>query len=61
MNILVHTWWFSKNRGSEFAVSYNFIKEMSKKHHLYVFVESNSYEWNDLSEFYGGGTVVWLM
>ncbi len=55
MNILVHTWWFSKNKGSEFAVSYNFVKEMSKKHHLYVLVESNSYMWNDLSEFDGGG------
>ena len=55
MNILVHTWWFSKNKGSEFAVSYNFVKEMSKRHHLYVLVESNSYMWNDLSEFDGGG------
>ncbi len=55
MNILVHTWWFSKNKGSEFAVAYNFVKEMSKKHHLYVLVESNSYMWNDLSEFNGGG------
>lgn len=55
MNILVHTWWLSKKLGSEFAVSYNFIKEMSKKHHLYVLAESNSYKWNDLSEFNGGG------
>lgn len=55
MNVLVHTWWFSKNRGSEFAVAYNFCKEMSKRHHLYVLVESCSYKWNDLSEFNGGG------
>lgn len=55
MNIMVHTWWFSKNRGSEFAVAYNFCKEMSKRHHLYVLVESCSYKWNELSEFNGGG------
>lgn len=55
MNILVHTWWLSKNLGSEFAVSYNFVKEMSKLHHLYVLVESNSYKWNDLLEINGGG------
>ncbi len=55
MNILVHTWWFSKNLGSEFSVAYNFVKEMSQKHHLYVLVESNSYKWNDLKEFDGGG------
>lgn len=55
MNILVHTWWFSKNRGSEFAVAYNFCKEMSKKHHLYVLVESCSYGWDDRSELNGGG------
>lgn len=55
MNILVHTWVFSKYKGSEFAVAYNFVKEMSKRHHLYVLVESNALEWNDLSEFNGGG------
>lgn len=55
MNILVHTWVFSKYRGSEFAVAYNFVKEMSKRHHLYVLVESNALEWNDLSELNGGG------
>lgn len=57
MNILVHTWVFSKYRGSEFAVAYNFVKEMSKRHHLYVLVESNALEWNDLSELNGGGIV----
>lgn len=61
MNILVHTWWLSKNLGSEFSVSYNFVKEMSKLHHLYVLVESNSYKWNDLSEINGGGTSVWII
>lgn len=55
MNILVHTWVFSKYKGSEFAVAYNYVKEMSKHHHLYVLVESNALEWNDLSEFNGGG------
>lgn len=55
MNILVHTWWLSKNLGSEFAVSYNYVKEMSKMHHLYVLIESNSYKWNDLSEINEGG------
>ena len=24
MNILVHTWWFSAEKGSEFSVAYNF-------------------------------------
>lgn len=55
MNILVHTWWFSKNKGSEFSAAYNFVKEMSARHHLFVLVESNSYAWNDLSEMNGGG------
>lgn len=54
MNILVHTWVFSKYKGSEFAVAYNFVKEMSKFHHLYVLVESNALEWNDLSELKNG-------
>lgn len=51
MNILVHTWWLSADKGSEFSVAYNFVREMSKFHHLYVPVESCSYAWNDLSEF----------
>lgn len=55
MNILVHTWWFSKYKGSEFAVAYNLCTELSKRHHLYVLVESCSYGWNDLSEFDSGG------
>lgn len=50
MNILVHTWWLSEKHGSEFAVAYNFIKGMSKRHRLYVLVESNSYRWDDLTE-----------
>lgn len=55
MNILVHTWVFSKYKGSEFAVAYNFVKEMSKRYHLFILVESNALEWNDLHEFDGGG------
>ena len=51
VNILVHTWWFSENRGSEFSVVYNHVKQMAKFYHLYVIVESCSYRWNDLSEF----------
>lgn len=51
MNILVHTWWFSAEKGSEFSVAYNFVKEMAGFHRLFVAVESCSYAWNDLSEF----------
>lgn len=51
MNILVHTWVLSKYRGSEFSVTYNYVKEMSQFHHLYVLIESCSLTLEDLSEF----------
>ena len=50
MNVLIHTWWFSKYKGSEFSVAYNFVLEMSKYHKLYVIVESTSYALNDIKE-----------
>lgn len=50
MNILIHTWDLSKYRGSEFSVSYNYIKTMEKEHKLYVAFASNSYEHEDYSE-----------
>lgn len=50
MNILIHTWDLSKYRGSEFSVSYNYIKTMEREHKLYVTFASNSYEREDLSE-----------
>jgi hypothetical protein len=51
ITILVHTWWFSRYKGSEFSVAYNFVTEMSRYHHLYVIVESCSYQFGDYSEF----------
>jgi glycosyltransferase involved in cell wall biosynthesis len=51
MNILIHTWWFSRYKGSEFSVAYNFVTEMARYHHLYVIVESCSYKFADYSEF----------
>lgn len=50
MNILIHTWDLSKYRGSEFSVSYNYIKSMEKYHKLFVAFASNSYEREDYSE-----------
>ena len=51
MNVLIHTWVVSYSRGSEFAITYDYIKEMSRYHHLYVVVNSCSYKLDDLSEF----------
>lgn len=51
MNVLIHTWVVSNTRGSEFAITYDYIKEMSRYHHLYVVVNSCSYKLDDLSEF----------
>lgn len=50
MNILIHTWDLSKYRGSEFSVSYNYIKSMEKYHKLFVAFASNSYKREDYSE-----------
>lgn len=50
MNVLIHTWQLSKYRGSEFSVSYNYIKSMTNYHKLYVIFASNSHEREDYSE-----------
>jgi hypothetical protein len=50
MTILVHTYWFSPNKGSEFSVAYNYVKQMSQRHKLYVIVGSCSYKFGDYSE-----------
>jgi glycosyltransferase involved in cell wall biosynthesis len=50
MNILVHTYWLSPSKGSEFSVAYNYVRQMSQKHKLYVIVGSCSYKFGDYSE-----------
>lgn len=50
MNILIHIWNLSKHRGSEFSVSYNYLKSMERSHKLYVTIASTSYEREDYSE-----------
>jgi glycosyltransferase involved in cell wall biosynthesis len=50
MTILVHTYWLSPNKGSEFSVAYNYVKQMSQKHKLFVIVGSCSYKFGDYSE-----------
>lgn len=42
MNILIHACYINPNKGSEFSVSWNYILEMSKFHHLYVLVGSTT-------------------
>ena len=42
MNILVHACYINPNKGSEFSVSWNYVMQMSKKHHLYVLVGSTT-------------------
>lgn len=53
MNILVHAYNISPKRGSEFSVSWNYVAEMSKFHHLYVIVGSTTHEPYDYSELEG--------
>mgnify|MGYP007069954125 CR=1 FL=1 len=50
MNILVHAFNISPNRGSEFSVSWNYVLQMSKLHHLYVLVGGTSHTIGDYSE-----------
>lgn len=49
MNILVHAFNISPNRGSEFSVLWNYVLEMSKFHHLYVLVGSTTEDLGDYS------------
>ncbi len=50
MTVFVHTWVFSRYKGSECSVAYNFVAEMSRHCNLIVAVASNSLALNDLSE-----------
>lgn len=47
MNILVHACYINPNKGSEFSVSWNYVMQMSKKHHLYVLVGSTTEDLGD--------------
>lgn len=50
MKILVHTFWLSPYRGSEFAVAWDYITTMSKYHELFVICGSSSYTLGDFSD-----------
>lgn len=49
MNVLVHACYINPNKGSEFSVSWNYVLEMSKNHHLYVLVGSTTEDLGDYS------------
>ena len=53
MNILVHSFNISPKRGSEFSVSWNYVLQMSKLHHLYVVVGGTSHTIGDYTELKG--------
>lgn len=50
MKILVHTFWLSPYRGSEFAVAWDYITTMSKYHELFVICGSSSYTLGDFTD-----------
>ena len=53
MNILVHACYINPQKGSEFSVSWNYVVEMSKRHHLYVLVGSTTEDLGDYSGLNG--------
>lgn len=50
MKILVHTFWISPYRGSEFAVAWDYITAMSQNHELFVICGSSSYAVGDFTD-----------